>query len=586
MQKNAWIAIEAKLNHSIFRERMDLNRKYLKTLDEKRLLAGYFMEAGLNSNIHLESFPKFYGAAGGGFETPECQVKGSYAGHYMSACAYLYRFEGDEEMKSRGDKMVDWLEECQKESEDGWVCSIPSLYLDRIARDKWVWAPQYMVHKTLMGLIDMYRYANNKKALEIADKWSDWFVNWTDKFDEERLAKLADWESGGLMESWADLYAITGKEKYKVLAGRYYRRNLFDPLIAGEDILTFKHANTSIPEVHGCARTYEVTGEEKYRKAVEAFWHFAIDERDQWASGGQNNREMWVSDLTENISASTQEFCTVYNTIRLAEYLFRWTGEAKYAEVMELLLYNGVLAQQNKVTAQTCYFLPMAGGSKKRWMGNYDSFVCCNGTMAQAQTSYGDKLIYQKEGAICVPQYIPFCAEATIDGEAVKISMNYGNSNQRIYEIAVSTKSPLEFALFVRKPEWSETLGIAIDNQPLNLCPKDGWVEIRRVWSENTVVSISPEYKMIPVKLGEQDNRFAFRFGPILMAALSDGEHSLCGDAEKTAKSIDTSKLIFADLYGRDSAYIVNKRTNFKLVPLYRITDEAYQVYFPFIDFV
>ena len=575
-------AAGARLMPSLFFDRMEINRRFMKSLDERRLMASYFMEAGLNSNIHFDTFPRHYG----GWEEPDSQVRGSFSGHYMSACAYLYHFEKDLEMKRRGDAMVDYLECCQKENENNWAGSIPPVYLERIARNKWVWAPQYMIHKTFMGLIDMYRYAGNEKALDIAGAWADWFVSWTGRFDTDSLAKLADWESGGLMESWADLYAITGEQKYRTLTGRYYRKNLFDPLIKGEDALRFKHANTSLPEAHGCARAYETTGEEKYRKAVEAFWHFGMETRAAWATGGQNNREIWVSDLTENLSSSTQEFCTVHNSIRLADYLFRWTGEAKYADYIERLIYNGVLAQQNKDTAEICYFLPMAAGSKKKWEDKYNSFYCCHGTMVQAQASFGNRLIYQNKDAVYVAQYIPFCADVSAGGTDAEISMDFGrqtgNGQTRLcYELAVSPKSAAEFSLYLRVPEWSRRFDVSIGGEPANIPAENGWLEIKRVWNEKTIVRLIPEYRVTPVRLDARDSRSAFAYGPVLLAGLSDGEHSLCVGAKAAADSIGADSLLLFDPRGGDSAYLADGKNSFKLIPLYKITNEAYQVYFP-----
>ena len=53
---------------------------------------------------------------------------------------------------------------------------------------------------------------------------------------------------------------------------RYDRRRLFDALVAGKDVFTNMHMNTTIPEVHGAARAWEVTGEERWREIVEAYW--------------------------------------------------------------------------------------------------------------------------------------------------------------------------------------------------------------------------------------------------------------------------------------------------------------------------
>ncbi len=66
---------------------------------------------------------------------------------------------------------------------------------------------------------------------------------------------ILDVETGGMLEVWADLYGVTGKQEHLDLIQRYERRRLFERLLAGEDPLTNRHANTTIPEAHGAART-------------------------------------------------------------------------------------------------------------------------------------------------------------------------------------------------------------------------------------------------------------------------------------------------------------------------------------------
>ncbi len=586
--------VSVRLIPSIFKTRMDMHRQYMMELDPKRLLANYYAEAGLNSNRHFNTYPKHYP----GWEEPDQQTRGSYPGHYLSACAMRYAFEGDQEMKRRGDEMVAGLAECQKEGENNWVGSIPSLYLERIARGKWVWAPQYQVHKTFMGLIDMYRFAGNQQALEIADKWADWFVNWTDRFNEDQLAQLADWESGGLMESWADLYEITKDEKYKKLIARYYRKNLFDPLIRGEknnlstphingkNALSFMHANTSIPEAQGCARSYEVTGEEKYRKAVEMFWHFAVEVRDAYATGGQSNHEAWWDDLSEDLGDRTQEFCTMYNMIRLADYLLRWTGESKYADYIERCYYNGVLAHHNQETADYCYMLPMGAGNKKKWEGKYDTFFCCCGTMTQAQASYGNKILYRSQSNLYLSQYIPFSAQIESDVICMDFDRSAdGESNGTVcYKITLQSNNQAFSNLYLRKPDWTGRYELSVNGARVDSAEENGWIMVNELPLGSTDISLTLYPHIIPIRLCEKDNRFAFRFGPILMAAFSDKEYFLQGKPEEIAEKIDTKKMIFADPLYRDGTYLENASGNFKLIPLYRVTNETYQIYFPIID--
>ena len=54
-----------------------------------------------------------------------------------------------------------------------------------------------------------------------------------------------------MAESLADIHAITGEPKYLEAATRFSDRRILDPLIAGRDELSGKHANTQIPKVVG-----------------------------------------------------------------------------------------------------------------------------------------------------------------------------------------------------------------------------------------------------------------------------------------------------------------------------------------------
>ena len=190
--------------------------------------------------------------------------------------------------------MVSELARCQEANGGEWAGSIPEKYLHWAAQGQPVWAPQYVLHKTLMGLSDMYTYAGNDQALDIIEKWSNWFIRWTGQFSREQMDNVLDTETGGMLEIWADMYGATGKEQYLDLMSRYERRRLFDPLLAGKDVLTNGHANTTIPEAHGAARAWEVTGDPHWRAVVDAYWKCAVTDRGHFATGGQTVGERWT----------------------------------------------------------------------------------------------------------------------------------------------------------------------------------------------------------------------------------------------------------------------------------------------------
>ncbi len=578
---NGWLSpIKAALGDSVFKARQDINRKYMQSLDCRRLMANYYAEAGLTSNREQENICLHYG----GWEEPEQQVRGSFTGHYLSAAAMLWAAEGDQTFRSRADFLVNELECCGREHLDGWCMSIPQLYLDWIMRDKWVWAPQYMVHKTLMGLVDAYKYAGNAKALQAAERVCAWLYERVKDYTREQQDQMLKWETGGLMEVFADLYGITGDEKYRVLLEKYCRYELFERLLAGEDALSHAHANTTIPEAHGCARAYEVTGDEKFRRMAEAFWRNGVEERDALATGAQNSHELWLGDVSFCNTVRNQEFCTVYNLIRLADYLFRWSGDAKYAEYIERALYNGALTQQHRETGANAYFLPLCPGAKKEWGDLYNAMYCCYGTTVQAQSAYGFLVFYSREREITLAQYIP--ARAAVDG--IELSLEEQSQLQvtaspylRTYTLRLSQQAASRFVLKLRQPTWVQRFQVSIDGEPVDAAQAQSFLAIDRLWGAQHTVTISFVWPLRTQRLSEQDERYAFLWGPVVLAGLTHREQALSGspdDAGAVLRAVGT-----LDHHGFAHQWLTTGQgVNLRFVPLYDVCDETYTVYFPF----
>ncbi len=390
----------------VFRERIDTNREYLLELDSGCLLQNFYFEAGIvMPGLQVVDKPAS-ARLHRGWEAPTCQLRGHFLGHRMSAAAALVKSENDTELKVKLDKIVSELAKCQQLNGGECVGSIPEKYFDKMAKGQYVWSPQYVMHKTIMGLTDAYKYAGNEQALKIVDHLSDWYIRWTDAMQKSNPADVYSGEQGAMLEAWAELYGLTGKEKYMQLVKRYWDNGWFRQLDDGKDALSNDHSNASIPLSHGASKLYEITDDEKWRSRTERFWKCAVTDRGMYCTSGQNSGEFWVAPFAQGqfLGENNQEFCTVYNMVKTAQYLFKWTGDTQYADYIERCLYNGFLAQQNPETGTPTYFLPLKAGSRKT-----HDFWCCHGTMVQAQTIYPDLIYYHDEdnSKILVGQYIP-----------------------------------------------------------------------------------------------------------------------------------------------------------------------------------
>ena len=252
---------DVKLLPSIFTERVGLNRKYLLSLDSNALLQNFYLEAGIivpECQI-VEKPEETY--LHWGWESPTCQLRGHFLGHWLSA-ASMFINDGDDELDGKLNHIIDELERCQRFNGGRWIGSIPQKYFDLLETDNYIWSPQYTMHKTLMGLMHAYMYAHNEKALVILDNVSEWYVEWTQKMLERCPKAIYSGEEGGMLEVWATLYEITKKEKYMILAERYSHSEMFEKLLEGRDVLTDNHANASIPWAQGAAKMYDVTAPE------------------------------------------------------------------------------------------------------------------------------------------------------------------------------------------------------------------------------------------------------------------------------------------------------------------------------------
>src|SRR5262249_53727522 len=157
---------------SPFRLNQARNTTYLLFLDPERMLRSF----RLNYGEPTAAEPL------GGWEKPDSQIRGHMTGHLLSALALTYANTGDGDVKSRGQYLVSQLAAFQAKDASrgchaGYLSAFPEGYFDILEQGKTIWAPYYMIHKYLAGMIDQYQLAGDDQALDVAKKLADW-VDW------------------------------------------------------------------------------------------------------------------------------------------------------------------------------------------------------------------------------------------------------------------------------------------------------------------------------------------------------------------------------------------------------------------------
>ena len=592
---------DAKILPGIFARRMKINEDYLMELDPGCLLQNFYIEAGIippgGQVINDPDKAKMHW----GWEAPSCQLRGHFLGHWLSAAAALCAGGEKPELKARVEYIVNELARCQEMNGGEWVGSIPEKYFAMMKPGRYIWSPQYTMHKTIMGLKDVYDRMGNETAIGILNRLADWYVRWVKEMQEEDPAAIYSGEQAGMLEVWADLYALTKDKKYKFLVKAYENNALFERLDKGGDALSDDHANASIPLAHGAARMAEVIGGRKWEKRLEAFWKTAVTERGMFATTGSNAGEFWIPPHSHGryMGNEDQEFCTVYNMVRAAEYLFRRTGKKEYADYIERAIYNGFLAQQNKETGMPTYFLPMLPGSRKKWGSRKRDFWCCFGTMVQAQTMYPELVWYTDGKDITIGQYIPSEAEISLDSGKVCVSQRVhmkDYNNQVLFDehgggrvsrwslrFTVKAETKDKWTLRLRVPGWiAGEPGVSVNGADAEADIREGYIHIRREWGkEDTVDVFFPSTVRFEQLEGAEEMVCAVE-GPIVLAGLTDHDCGISGDLNKPDEILlpELSHTYGAFVWTQSTSLTRRQKENFRMIPLYEVTDEKYTVYF------
>jgi DUF1680 family protein len=510
---------DVRLLEGPFKHAQELDRQYLLSLDPDRLLHNFRVNAGLPSSAQPL----------GGWEEPKGELRGHFVGHYLTACALMYASTGDERLKEKGNAVVAGLAECQAKLGSGYLSAYPEEFFDRVEARRRVWAPYYTLHKIYAGLLDMYVYCDNQQALETCKKFADWAIARNARLSDEQMQNMLGTEFGGMNETLANLYALTGEEKYLKISQRFNHQRILGPLSRKEDPLTGVHANTQFPKVIGAARQYELTGDASLHTTATYFWDVVTKER-SYVIGGNSDGEAFTpkEKLSQALGPNTTETCNTYNMLKLTRHLFCWDPRAEYADYYERGLYNHILASQNPETGMMCYYVPLRSGSQKTYGGPLNAFWCCTGTGVENHAKYGDSIYFHDSGQnLYVNLFI--ASELNWTDKGIKLRQETKYPEQDSSRLTFTCDKPVELKVNIRHPYWAQSgIQVSINGQKQVIDSKPGsFVVLSRSWKTGDTLDISVPFSLRTEGFRDNPRRFAFMHGPLVLCAETQSSRRL-----------------------------------------------------------
>src|SRR6266567_9554652 len=461
----------------------EINRQWLNSLPTDRLLHSFRLTAGLASSAEPL----------GGWEKPDCELRGHYAGgHYLSACALMYASSADEDLKNNASTVVAELGKCQTALKSGYLSAFPIEFFDRLRERQRVWAPFYTIHKIMAGLLDMYVYCGNEQALDMAQKMAGWVAGYTGSLSYEHMQRVLGTEFGGMGEVLSNLYAVTGKEYYLEVAQRFDKKQFFDPLAAHRDELKGLHVNTHIPQVIAAARYYELTGDRRYRDIAEYFWDEVVSER-SYCTGGTSNGESWNTypgKLSAELSTNTTECCCAYNMMKLTRHLFGWAPDARLMDYYERTLFNHRLGTINPEDGTMMYYLPLAAGYWKTFGKPFDAFWCCTGTGSEEYAKLTDTIYFHDDDSLYVNLYISSQLEWPEKGLHLKQETRFPEEQGSTFTVVA--KNPTQLAINLRIPYWAQGGSVKVNGATLPaFASPSSYLTLNRSWKTGDKIELN-----------------------------------------------------------------------------------------------
>lgn len=517
---NTFPVSDVRLTSGMFKHAEDLDICYLMGLNPDRLLAPYMKEAGLKPKA--ENYPNWENTG----------LDGHIGGHYLSALSYMYASTGNEEIGKRLDYFLSELKRCQDASGNGYLCGVPDgktiwneIKEGKInanpfgLNDRWV--PLYNIHKTYAGLRDAYLVAGKEEAKGMLVALTDWMMNIVSGLTDEQIQDMLRSEHGGLNEVFADVYAITGDEKYLELAKRFSHRFILDPIVEKKDMLTGNHANTQIPKVIGFKRIADLDGNQEWSSASEFFWNTVVENRSVSIGGNSVREHFHKSDDFSSMMTSEQgpETCNTYNMLRLTKLLYGTSGDVNYMDYYERALYNHILSSQNPVQGGFVYFTPMRSGHYRVYSQPQNCFWCCVGSGMENHARYGEMIYASRDNELIVNLFISSVLNWEETGMSFTQETSFPEKEQT--RVIVKSEKPRKMKISFRCPEWldKEKAEFKVNGEKVEAVFDDGYYTINRKWKDGDTVEMSLPMTLRAVQLPDKSTYYSFMYGPVVLAA-------------------------------------------------------------------
>jgi DUF1680 family protein len=535
-------------------------RAHFLKLDEDRLLKVYRQRVGMPAP----------GRDMGGWYDAEGFVPGHLLGQFISGLSRMHANNLDPESAAKARRLVlGYAATFEKDSN-------PFASPKAIA----TWAC-YVLDKYEIGLLDAATLAGIEEARALLPKVIQGGLRFIPDhtFDRVGVRQPPYDEPYVLPENLFKTYALTGDSRHLDLAKLYLLdRGFFDPLANGENVLPGKHGYSHVIALSSAAKAYEVLGEEKYLRAIRNGWDM-IEQTQQYASGAWAADEMFVrprsGELAATLAKTRNHFetpCCFYAHAKLARYLTSFTGDAKYGDGLERVLFNTILgALDPDDDGGYFYYSDYQSHARK---GYYKSkWPCCAGTLLQSVADFPLNLYFHDSRGIYLNLYAGSELRWKANGVPVRLQQKTAYPESEQIEIRLDPESPVEFAVRLRIPGWlQQPAEIAVNGKPAQVkAERSTFAALTRRWRSGDTITLRLPFSSRAIAIEERaPDLVAAMRGPVMLVSVDPPEELAASPRSLSVMQPAGAPLEF------DCEAAAGK---VRMRPFYRVQREPYSTY-------
>ncbi|WFE54221.1 beta-L-arabinofuranosidase domain-containing protein [Micromonospora sp. WMMD1155] len=530
---------------------------YLRFVDVDRMLYNFRANHRLSTN----------GAAtNGGWDAPNFPFRTHMQGHFLTAWSYAYAVLGDTTCRDKANYMVAELAKCQANNSAagfgaGYLSGFPesdftALEARTLSNGN---VPYYCIHKTLAGLLDVWRYTGNTQARTVLLALAGWVDTRTSRLSSSQMQSMLGTEFGGMNDVLTDIYQQTGDSRWLTTAQRFDHAAVFNPLANNQDQLSGLHANTQVPKWIGAAREFKATGTTRYRDIAGNAWNMTVNAH-TYAIGGNSQAEHFRAPnaIAGYLSNDTCEQCNTYNMLKLTRELWLLDpNRTDYFDFYERALINHLIGGQNPADSHghITYFTPLRPGGRRgvgpawgggTWSTDYNSFWCCQGTGLEINTRLMESIYFYNGTTLTVNLFTPSVLTWSQRGITVTQSTTYpvGDTTTLTLSGAMSGS----WSIRVRIPAWTTGATIAVNGTAQNVPTTPGsYATVTRTWAAGDTITVRLPMQVVMRAANDNSSVAAVTYGPTVLAG-NYGNTTLSALPSLTVSSItrtSTSSLAF-----------------------------------------